>query len=161
MTIILQLKTTNTKNRMKKLLMAALAALMFTGVSVAQEKKGGVTFVEGSFAEVQAAAKKADKPIFMDIYAVWCGPCKYLSNNIFPTQLVGDYMNATFVSTKVDAEKGEGVELAKKYAVKAYPTMLILDSEGNELGRLMGSSRTPEEFVQRVKDEMAKIAEQK
>lgn len=142
---------------MKKLLMAAIAALMFTGVSVAQDKNTGVSFVEGSFAEVQEAAKKADKPIFMDIYAVWCGPCKFLANSIFPTQPVGDYMNATFVSTKVDAEKGEGVELAKKYGVKAYPTMLILDSEGNELGRLLGSSRTPEEFVQRVKDEMAKI----
>lgn len=142
---------------MKKLLLAAVAALMFTGVSVAQEKSTGVAFLEGSFAEVQAAAKKADKPIFMDIYAVWCGPCKFLSNQIFPTQLVGDYMNATFVSTKVDAEKGEGVDLAAKYAVRAYPTLLILDHEGNELGRLMGSSPTPEEFVARVKEAMAKI----
>ena len=68
-------------------------------------------------------------------------------------------MNEAFVSTKFDAEKGEGIELAKKYAVKGYPTMLILDAEGKELGRLVGSSRTPEEFVQRLKDEMAKIEE--
>ena len=41
--------------------------------------------------------------------------------------------------------------------MKGYPTMLILDSKGEELGRLVGSSRTPEDFVQRLKDEMAKI----
>lgn len=141
---------------MKKLLMAAVAALMFTGVAMAQTT-GGAKFTEDTFANVQKAAVKADKPIFMDIYTTWCGPCKYLSSNIFPTQIVGDYMNAKFVNTKFDAEKGEGIELAKKYAVKGYPTMLILNSKGEELGRLVGSSRTPEEFVQRLKDEMAKI----
>lgn len=141
---------------MKKLLMAAVAALMFTGGAMAQTT-GGAKFTEDTFANVQKAAVKADKPIFMDIYTTWCGPCKYLSSNIFPTQIVGDYMNAKFVNTKFDAEKGEGIELAKKYAVKGYPTMLILDAKGQELGRLVGSSRTPEEFVQRLKDEIAKI----
>lgn len=141
---------------MKKLLMAAVAALMFTGAAVAQT--GGATFItDKPFAEVQKASEKAGKPIFLDIYTTWCGPCKYLSSNIFPTKVAGDYMNATFVNTKFDAEKGEGIELAKKYAVKGYPTMLILNSKGEELGRLVGSSRTPEEFVQRLKDEMAKI----
>lgn len=141
---------------MKKLLMAAVAALMFTGAAVAQT--GGATFItDKPFAEVQKASEKAGKPIFLDIYTTWCGPCKYLSSNIFPSKVAGDYMNATFVNTKFDAEKGEGIELAKKYAVKGYPTMLILNSKGEELGRLVGSSRTPEEFVQRLKDEMAKI----
>ncbi|SUE33053.1 Thioredoxin [Rikenella microfusus] len=139
---------------MKKLLMAAVAALMFTGAAIAQT---GTRFTEDTFVNVQKAAEQAKKPIFVDIYTTWCGPCKYLANNIFPTQVVGDYMNATFVNAKFDAEKGEGIELAKKYAVKGYPTMLILDSKGEELGRLVGSSRTPEDFVQRLKDEMAKI----
>lgn len=141
---------------MKKLLLAAVAALMFTGAAVAQT--GGAIFItDKPFAEVQKASEKAGKPIFLDIYTTWCGPCKYLTNNIFPSKIVGDYMNATFVNTKFDAEKGEGTELAKKYAVKGYPTMLILNNKGEELGRLVGSSRTPEEFVQRLKDEMAKI----
>lgn len=144
---------------MKKLLMAAFAALMFTGAAVAQT--GGMKFTEDTFANLQKAAEKAKKPIFMDIYTTWCGPCKYLSSNIFPAKIVGDYMNATFVNAKFDAEKGEGIELAKKYAVKGYPTMLILDSKGEELGRLVGSSKTPEEFVQRVKEKMAEIGEKK
>lgn len=135
--------------------MTAVAALMFVGGAMAQT--GGTKFTEDTFAKVQKAAEKANKPIFIDVYTTWCGPCKHLSNNIFPAKIVGDYMNATFVNTKFDAEKGEGIELAKKYAVKNYPTLLILNSKGEELGRLIGSSRTPEEFVQRLKDEMAKI----
>ena len=131
---------------MKKLLMMALAALMFTGVAVAEEN-AGVKFTEDTFANVQKVAKKAKKPIFVDIYTTWCGPCKYLASKIFPAQIVGDYMNEAFVSTKFDAEKGEGIELAKKYAVKGYPTMLILDAEGKELGRLVGSSRTLRNFL--------------
>lgn len=142
---------------MKKILMMAVATLMFAGSAIAQTKTDGAKFTEGTFAQVQAAAAKANKPIFMDIYTTWCGPCKYLSSNIFPTKVAGDYMNATFVNAKFDAEKGEGIEIAKKYDVKGYPTMLILNSKGEELGRVVGSSRTPEEFVQRLKDEMAKI----
>ncbi len=40
----------------------------------------------------------------------------------FPMKNVGDYLNAKFVCIKIDAEKGEGPELAKRYQVKAYPT---------------------------------------
>ena len=68
---------------MKKLLMMALAALMFTGVAVAEEN-AGVKFTEDTFANVQKVAKKAKKPIFVDIYTTWCGPCKYLASKIFP-----------------------------------------------------------------------------
>lgn len=142
---------------MKKMLMVAIAALMFAGNALAQTKTDGTKFTEGTFAEVQAAAVKANKPIFMDVYTTWCGPCKFMTSTIFPAKAAGDYMNATFINTKFDAEKGEGIELAKKYVVKGYPTMLILDSNGKELGRVVGSSRTPEEFVERLKEEMAKI----
>ena len=40
---------------------------------------------------------------------------------------------------KVDMEKGEGIELAKKYKVSAYPTMLVLDAEGNVIYTLVGA----------------------
>lgn len=143
---------------MKKLLMTLIAAVLFAGAATAQtENAQGAKFIEATFADVQKAAEKAGKPIFVDIYTTWCGPCKYLSSHIFPAQAVGDYMNATFVNTKFDAEKGEGIELAKKYAVKSYPTMLILNSKGEELGRLVGSNREPEDFVQRLKETMAGI----
>jgi thioredoxin-related protein len=45
--------------------------------------------------------------------------------NIFPLKTVGDYYNSHFINAKIDMEKGEGIELAKKYNVKAFPTYFL------------------------------------
>ena len=65
--------------------------------------------------------------------------------------------NKTFVNAKYDAEKGEGVTVAKTYRVTAYPTFLILNSKGEEVGRLLGGAKTPEDFIARVKAELENI----
>lgn len=81
----------------------------------------GVDFKSLTMKEAQAVAEKEKKMIFIDFYTTWCGPCKMMSSEVFTQDQVGEYFNRTFVNLKVDAEKGEGVELAKKYQVKAYP----------------------------------------
>ena len=99
----------------------------------------GIQFEEGTFAEALAKAKQTNKLVFMDCYTSWCGPCKMMSSKVFTQNEVGDYFNQNFVSIKVDMEKGEGIELAKKYKVSAYPTMLVLDAEGNVIYTLVGA----------------------
>lgn len=91
-----------------------------------------------SFDEAKAAAKAENKPLFIDFYTDWCGPCKMMANNIFPKKEVGEWMNARFVCIKIDAEKGEGVALAKQYKISAYPTFVVTDSEGKVIGRFTG-----------------------
>ena len=86
-----------------------------------------------SFAEGVAAAKAENKLVFIDFYTEWCGPCRMMANNIFPQKAVGDYFNEKFVCLKIDAEKGEGVELAKRFKVTAYPTFIVLDAHGIHL----------------------------
>ena len=111
---------------MKKFLMVALFALMGATVLKAQNN-GGVKFIEDKpLSEVLAQAGKANKYAFVDVYATWCGPCKYMTSQVFPQAAAGDYFNKTFVNAKYDAEKGEGVTVAKTYRVTAYPTFLIL-----------------------------------
>lgn len=135
---------------MKKVLMA-FALFLIPMFGMAQDKTGGMKFTDGDFATIKAAAVKADKPIFMDIYTTWCPPCKFMSESIFPDAEVGKYMNTTFVNAKVDAEKGEGKDIAATYEIRAYPTMLMLDAQGKEIGRIVGSSRTPADFIKKVK----------
>lgn len=69
-----------------------------------------------------------------------------MSSKVFTREQVGAYFNREFVNLKVDAEKGEGVELAKKYQVKAYPTFVVLKADGTEVYRTSGA-RPAEEFV--------------
>lgn len=142
-----------------KRLVYILAALLMSLPAISQESSpaSGVVFEHGPFTEVMAKAvknKKGPKLIFMDCYTTWCGPCKFMTNTIFPMQSVGDFMNKNFVNVKYDMEKGEGIELAKKYNVKAYPTFLILDLNGNEVNRIVGSSQDGDSFIKRVKQAM-------
>ena len=91
----------------------------------------GIKFSE--FKTLDEALQKSageGKLIFMDCYTTWCGPCKYLSANIFTLKSVGDYFNEHFVNVKFDMESTEGRKIATKYGVKAYPTLLFINSKG-------------------------------
>lgn len=120
---------------MKRILGVLLAVFLCSNV-FAQ----GINFEHGTFAESLAKAKKENKMVFMDCYTTWCGPCKMLTKNIFPQEEVGTYFNEHFVAVKMDMEKGEGIELMKKYEVKAFPTLLFMDAEGKVLHKIVGGS---------------------
>ncbi|MCE3076339.1 thioredoxin family protein [Chryseobacterium gwangjuense] len=130
---------------MKKL--AILSSLFIGALAFAQ----GIKFEDSNFAAVLAKAKKENKLVFIDAYASWCGPCKLMVKNIFPLQSVGDYYNGHFVNTKIDMEKGEGIELAKKYNVKAFPTYLFVDGNGEVVHRTLGYVEE-NDFIQFAKD---------
>jgi hypothetical protein len=74
-----------------------------------------------------------------------------MARNVFTQQSVGDFMNPSFVCIKIDMEKGEGPALQQKLDLTAYPTFVIFNSEGKEIGRWVGGSNA-ETFIQKVKD---------
>ncbi len=135
-------------------MMMALLALFATTTLSAQNK--GVDFQQGTFKELLAKAGDENKYLFVDVYATWCGPCKYMSGRVFTQEKVGDYFNKTFVNAKFDAERGEGIEIARKYKVQGYPTFLILNAEGKELGRIVGGDDA-DAFIQKVQEVVSKI----
>lgn len=115
--------------------------VLFTlfGTGVFSVSAQGIQFTEGTWAELKAKAKAEDKLIFMDAYTTWCGPCKWLAANVFTDDEVGAIMNENFINVKFDMEKGEGLEIAKTYAVRAYPTLLFIDGSGELVHRLCGA----------------------
>ncbi|MCT4602923.1 MAG: TlpA family protein disulfide reductase [Marinifilum sp.] len=119
---------------MKKIILTALVLLTLTIVSFSQ----GINFEHGNWASVKAKAKQENKIIFIDFYTSWCGPCKMLSKNVFPQKAVGDFYNKHFINYKIDAEKGEGPKLVQKFGVKAYPTLIFSDSNGEFLHQGIG-----------------------
>lgn len=130
---------------MKKL--AIFSSLFIGALALAQ----GIKFEDSNFTAILAKAKKENKLVFVDAYASWCGPCKLMVKNIFPLQTVGDFYNSHFVNAKIDMEKGEGIGLAKKYNVKAFPTYLFINGDGEEVHRTLGYVEE-KDFIQFAKD---------
>ena len=99
--------------------------------SFGQSAGDGIRFIEGEkWENVLKMAQEQDKYIFMDCYTSWCGPCKVMSKQVFVRKEVGDIFNGMCVNVKIDMEKGEGKELSKKFDVHAYPTFLIVRTDG-------------------------------
>lgn len=126
---------------MKKQLLI-ISVLFFSVLGFSQ----GIEFEHGTWKEVLEKAKLTSKPIFIDVYTSWCGPCKKMSKEIFPLAEVGKVFNANFVCYQIDAEKGEGIEIAKKYEVMSYPTYLFIKADGTLFSRSLGSMEA-EKFI--------------
>ncbi|MFT5833297.1 MAG: thiol-disulfide isomerase/thioredoxin [Cognaticolwellia sp.] len=97
-----------------------------------------MTFNEDDWSSILAEAKAQNKIVFVDAYTTWCGPCKMMSAQVFPDTKVGEFYNSNFINTKIDMEKGEGIDLAKKYNVRAYPTFLFVNGDGELVHRGIG-----------------------
>lgn len=108
------------------------------------ESNEGIRFESCTFDEALKKAEQSGKLVFMDCYTSWCDPCRMMANQVFTQPAVGDYFNKHFVNLKMDMEKGEGKTLATRYAVSAYPTLLILDAEGNVLKKIVGAQLAQE-----------------
>ena len=131
---------------MKNIFYIILVGIIF---SCAQEKKElpkAIDFRNGTFKELLAVAEKEDKLIFIDCYTSWCAPCKWMDKNVFVDEKVYSFYNSTFINYKIDMEKGEGPELAKKYQVSSYPTYLFINSKG-DLVHKSTSRMSVEEFI--------------
>lgn len=116
-----------------------LAGLLSIFCTIARaDEPPGIKFFTGSWQNVLAEAKRQNKPIFVDVYTTWCGPCKQMAKEAFPDAKVGEKFNTSFVNYQIDAEKGEGRDIAKKYAVAAYPTSLYVLPDGSQIQRTVG-----------------------
>ena len=100
---------------------------------VGSSPASGIHFLESGWSKALEQAQKENKPIFLDAYASWCGPCKMLKRNTFSKKEAGDFFNAHFINVAIDMEKGDGPALAEKFEVDAYPTLIIADKNGNIL----------------------------
>jgi thioredoxin-related protein len=153
---------------------AFLFTLAFAPLTLlAQDHSTGQKIKWMTLAEAQAAAKKDGKPLMVDVYTQWCGPCKMLSGKTFMDDQLAAYVNANFHPVKFDAEGNEKVTFnGKEYANPgynpqagggrnstheltmaiapvngrvAYPTVVYLDKDGKVISPVQGYL-TPEQM---------------
>jgi thiol-disulfide isomerase/thioredoxin len=105
-----------------------------------------ISFFEGNWSDALLLAEKENKKIFVYFYAVWCAPCKSMSQNTFTDKSAADYYNNHFINIKIDAEH-EQSEALKKVNIQAYPTLAYFNTDGTLFYLTMGAY-TPQNFIQ-------------
>ncbi len=138
----------NSLSGLKTVSLLAFLILTISTIAPAQKAsvKKGIQFNEESWEEILQLAKEENKPIFLDVYASWCGPCKALKHRTFPDAKAGQYFNENYINVTLDAEKGEGVKIARQLQVDAYPSLYILNPDG-EAVLLSQGFHSPEELI--------------
>lgn len=119
---------------MKKiLLLIAITAVIFLMAAKDPEPKEGLNFFQGTWKEAVQKARDENKPIFLDIYATWCGPCKMLKRNTFSNTKVAEFYNNSFINVSLDGEQGDGSVLASQLKIIGYPSLLFFDKNGSPI----------------------------
>jgi thioredoxin 1 len=75
---------------------------------------------------------QSEKPVLIDFFATWCGPCKMLAPVL---KEVKDSLGERITILKIDVDKNQ--ELSSKYQVRGVPTMILFQN-GKQLWRQSG-----------------------
>lgn len=144
---------------MKKLVLL-LAATLTTCTLLAAE---GEWFTDLAKAQAKATAEK--KLVLIDFTGSdWCPPCKNLHKTVLTSEEFTKFAKENLVLVDIDfpnskpqsAElKAANKELAKKFGITGYPTIIVLDATGKEVFKKVGYGGTP------AKDYVADLAKLK
>lgn len=112
-----------------------------------------------TFDEAYKKCKKNPRPIMVDVYTTWCGPCKMMSTQTFNNPEIAKYINDNFYAVKFDAESKDTVKFDKYIFVStdasnpkaphqfaasildnqlAYPSIVFLNNQIQRLDVLKG-----------------------
>ena len=125
-----------------------------------------LTAGEGWLTNIEKAkelAKKEGKTVLVEFTGSdWCPPCKALKKNVFDSKEFKAYAKKNLVLVELDFPRDKSKvtkdqaeynrEQAKAFAVRGYPTIILMDANGKELTKKVGYGRTSvEEYIASLK----------
>ncbi len=109
-----------------------------TQLSAQDTSTKGTRFYYGSYDHFVEKAKEEGKPFMVAFHTSWCEPCKRMEATVYPDRALAQYIKDNYLAMKVDAESEAYKSLAEAHFITNYPTILILNANGEELARLNG-----------------------
>lgn len=99
--------------------------------------------------EALKKAKTENKQILVDVSAIWCPNCRRLDREIFANESVKKAINEKFVFVRLEYESDEGAAFLEKNHAEGFPTLWVLDDNGNTL-RQLPITFEPDKFIKRL-----------
>ena len=139
---------------MKKIAIGLLACWAYFQVSA-----GELEWMT-DLSKAQAKAKAENKLVLLDFTGSdWCGWCIKLNKDVFSKPEFAEYAKKNLVLVEVDFPRGKKLSaeqkkandaLQKKYKIQGYPTIIVLNKEGTQVGELQYMS-SPTPFIAELK----------
>ena len=111
--------------------------------------------------QAKAKAKETNKPMLLNFSGSdWCIWCKRLNKEVLSKSAFEEYAKSNLVLVSVDFPqftsqrddlKNQNQELAQTYKIKGFPTVVLLSSEGEEIGRTGYQPGGPEKYIEHLK----------
>ncbi len=107
--------------------------IMTTGVSI-KAAAGEINWYD--YEKGLTLGKNSNKKIMINFYGEWCRYCKKMEKETFAAAKVADYLNANFISIRINTDKNR--ELAKTFNVTGLPSTWFLTENGEKIGNRPG-----------------------
>ena len=126
-----------------------IAGIALAGCGSSASQHAG--WIEDDMDAAMAQAEEEGKPLLIDLYADWCGPCRTLSEQFFPSDELQPVLE-NFVLAKIDIDTQSGGEIANRYGVSSIPTIIIAEADGTEIERIVGTTPTAVEYAEALQE---------
>ena len=97
----------------------------------------GIDWFDGDVDAAFAAARTANKPVFLYWGAEWCPPCAQIKTTIFSKREFQE-RSRLFVPVYLDGDTPSAQKYGERFGVVGYPTMILFKPDGTEITRLPG-----------------------
>lgn len=105
---------------------------------------GGLHF-EHSYADALKESQRTHKPIVLIFSASWCGPCKQMKSDVYPSNVVKPYHDK-FVWAYLDVDETSNAQTAQQFKVRGIPHIEVINAAGTSFYQQIGGS-SPGDFA--------------
>jgi thioredoxin-like negative regulator of GroEL len=119
--------------------------------------EGPIAFVENDYARALADARALKRPLFVDAWATWCHTCLSMRSYVFPDPALRP-LAGRFVWLSIDTERQENAALVSKLAVRALPTLYVIEPASEKPILAWAGSLTASELAGLLEDAAVAVA---